>query len=70
MAEKIESKIKRLENSEKQYEKKAKREWAYAKNAENEVEASRHYKNARYAYERVELYKNKADEYRKLEKEN
>lgn len=59
--EKVESKIKRCEHSAETYETKGKREWAYAKNGQG----GEHYKYARDAFERANMYRNKAEELKK-----
>lgn len=56
-----ESKIKRYEHTADTYEKKGKREWAYAKNGQG----GEHYHNARQAFERAENFRNRANELKK-----
>ena len=51
--EKIESKIKRYEHSAETYEKKGKREWAYAKNGHG----GEHYQKARCAFDKAKSYR-------------
>ena len=64
--ESIESKIKRYKHSAETYEEKGKREWAYAKNGQGGV----HYKNAKYAFERAKMYKEKEEELKRSYEKN
>ena len=57
MPEKKETLIKRYESTAETYEKKGKREWAYAKNGMGDE----HYAKARDAYDRAERHREKAN---------
>lgn len=61
--EKNESKIKRLEHTAETYEKKGKREWAYAKNGKG----GEHYEFARQAFDRAEKFRGLAEERKKID---
>lgn len=57
MATSKESQIKRFESTAETYEKKGKREWAYAKNGQG----GEHYEKARDAFERAKRNRDKAN---------
>ena len=60
MAEKKETLIKRFESTADTYEKKGKREWAYAKNGMGDE----HYGKARDAFDRAKRNRDKAENLR------
>ena len=57
MAQNKETLIKRFESTADTYEKKGKREWAYAKNGKG----GEHYSKARDAFDRAKRNREKAD---------
>lgn len=61
MASERESQIKRFESTADTYEKKGKREWAYAKNGMGDE----HYGKARDAFDRAQRNRDKADSLRR-----
>lgn len=60
MANNKDSLIKRFEHTADTYEKKGKREWAYAKNGQGDY----HYGKAKDAFDRAERNRNKAQKLR------
>lgn len=60
MSNNNESQIKRFESTAETYEKKGKREWAYAKNGMGDE----HYGKARDAFERAQRNRDKAEQLR------
>ena len=61
MAQSKESQIRRFESTADTYEKKGKREWAYAQNGQG----GEHYAKARDAFDRAERNREKANTLRK-----
>ena len=61
MAANRDTQIKRFESTAETYEKKGKREWAYAKNGMGDE----HYGKARNAFDRAQRNRDKAEKLRK-----